>query len=111
MYKVSKDQLPFIGASYDFVGRDQDSVNISFFLVEAQLGQGPRLHKHDYDEVVYVIAGRSKWVVNELEIEAKPGDVLVLKAGEPHKFAAVGNEMLQQIDIHLNATFETTWLE
>ncbi len=109
---VHQSQLPFVGMSHEFVGAEHSSVDISFFLVTTtESGRSIRLHKHDYDEIVYVIAGRSKWTVGDDEREASAGDVLIVKAGEPHKFMNVGEETLRQIDIHLNPTFETTWLE
>jgi mannose-6-phosphate isomerase-like protein (cupin superfamily) len=67
--------------------------------------RGPWLHKHDYDEIVYVIAGRSRWTVGNEVREAGAGDVLVVRAGEPHKFVSIGEGTLRQIDIHLNPTF------
>jgi quercetin dioxygenase-like cupin family protein len=97
--------------SREFVGMNHGGVGISFFLVIGEPGRGPRLHKHDYDEVVYVIEGRSKWRVGEQEREAAAGDVVIVRAGEPHKFINSGDGPLRQIDIHLNPTFETTWLE
>jgi quercetin dioxygenase-like cupin family protein len=109
---LHQSQLPFVGMSHEFVGAEHSRVGISFFLVTTtELGRSIRLHKHDYDEIVYVIAGRSKWTVGNEEREASAGDVLIVKAGEPHKFMNVGEETLRQIDIHLNPTFETTWLE
>jgi quercetin dioxygenase-like cupin family protein len=109
---VQQFRLPFVGMSHEFIGADHSRVDISFFLVTtAEPGRGARLHKHDYDEIVYVISGRSKWTVNGVEHEAAAGDVLIVKAGEPHKFMNVGDETLRQIDIHLHPTFETTWLE
>jgi quercetin dioxygenase-like cupin family protein len=111
MYAINQSQLPFVGMSYEFIGLDHGGVGISFFLVTGEPGRGPRLHKHDYDEVVYVIEGRSKWTVGGQEREATAGDVLVVRAGEPHKFINSGDGPLRQIDIHLNPAFETTWLE
>lgn len=90
---------------------DHGSVGISFFVVIGEPGLGTRLHKHDYDEVVYVMEGRSKWRVGDEEREASAGDVLIVRAGEPHKFVNCGDGPLRQLDIHLNPTFETTWLE
>jgi mannose-6-phosphate isomerase-like protein (cupin superfamily) len=80
-------------------------------LVIGEPGRGPRLHKHDYDEIVYVIEGRSKWTVGDQERDATAGDVLIVRAGVPHKFVDTGDGPLRQIDIHLNAAFETVWLE
>jgi mannose-6-phosphate isomerase-like protein (cupin superfamily) len=112
MELVHQSQLPFVGMSHEFVGAEHSQVGISFFLVTTtEAGRGTRLHKHDYDEIVYVIAGRSKWIVANEEREATAGDLLIVKAGEPHKFMNEGDEALRQIDIHLNATFETVWLE
>jgi quercetin dioxygenase-like cupin family protein len=83
---INQSQLPFVGMSHEFVGMDHGGVGISFFLVIGEPGRGPRLHKHDYDEVVYVIEGRSKWTVGGQERDATAGDVLIVRAGVPHKF-------------------------
>jgi mannose-6-phosphate isomerase-like protein (cupin superfamily) len=111
MYSINQSQLPFVGMSHEFVGMNHGGVGISFFLVIGEPGRGPRLHKHDYDEVVYIIEGRSKWAVGGEERYATAGDVLVVRAGEPHKFVDCGDGPLRQIDIHLNPAFETVWLE
>lgn len=66
---IHESQFPFVGMSHEFIGADHSRVNLSLFLVTtAEPGRGTRLHKHDYDEVVYVIAGPSKWTVKN----AKP---------------------------------------
>jgi len=111
MYIVNQSQLPFVGMSHEFVGMDHGGVGISFFVVIGKRGQGPRLHRHDYDEIVYVIEGRSKWTVGDQEREASAGDILIVRAREPHKFINSGDGPLRQLDIHLNPTFETVWLE
>jgi quercetin dioxygenase-like cupin family protein len=90
---------------------DHGGVGISFFVVVGEPGRGTQLHKHDYDEVVYVVEGRSKWTIGDQEREASAGDILIIRAGEPHKFINSGDGRLRQLDLHLNPTFETTWLE
>lgn len=79
------------------------------FVVMAEIGRGPRLHRHRYDELVYVIEGRSRWTVDGREFDAGPGDILVVRAGEKHRFVSL--TPLRQIDIHLNPTFEQEDLE
>ena len=111
MLAIHQSQLPFVGMSHEFVGMDHGGVGLSLFLVIGEPGRGPRLHKHDYDEIVYIIEGRSKWKVGDEEREATAGDVLLVRAGEAHKFVNSGDGPLRQFDIHLNPTFETTWLE
>jgi quercetin dioxygenase-like cupin family protein len=66
---------------------------------------------NDYDEIVYVIAGRSNWIVGDEQREAGAGDVRVVRAGEPHKFVCANDDPARQIDIHLSGMFETMWLE
>jgi quercetin dioxygenase-like cupin family protein len=111
MKVIHQSQLPFVGLSHEFVGAEHGQVGISFFLVNGEPGRGPRLHKHNYDEIVYVIAGQSKWIVGDKELDAVAGDVLIVKAGEPHKFICSEVSPARQIDIHLNPAFETEWLE
>ena len=109
MQAIHQADLPYVGSSYEFVGAEHDGLGVSMFVVVAEAGRGPVLHRHRYDEVVYVIEGRSRWTVDGRELEAGPGDILVVRAGEKHKFAAV--EPLRQIDIHLSPTFEQENLE
>jgi quercetin dioxygenase-like cupin family protein len=108
MEAMHQTQLPFVGSSFEFVGA-RHGVGVSMFVVTAEAGRGPVLHRHQYDEVVYVIEGRSKWTVDGQEREAAPGDILVVHAGEKHKFVAL--TPLRQIDVHMNATFEQENLE
>ncbi len=93
MHAVRKTDLPLIGSSYNFVGADHENVAISMFLVEAQPGRGAPLHMHEYDEIVFVQEGRSRFVVGH-EVrearEASAGDILVVKARTPHGFINIG---------------------
>lgn len=108
MEAMHQTQLPFVGSSFEFVGA-KHGVEVSMFVVTAEAGRGPVLHRHRYDEVVYVVEGRSLWTVDGMEREAGPGDILVVHAGETHKFVAL--TVLRQIDVHMNATFEQENLE
>jgi mannose-6-phosphate isomerase-like protein (cupin superfamily) len=111
MYVVNQSRLPFVGMSHEFVGSDHGGVGISFFLVVGDRGRGTRLRKHNYDEVVYVMEGRSKWTVGDQVREASAGDVVIVRAGEPTQIHKQWRRPLRQFDIHLNPTFETIWLE
>ena len=111
MDAIHQSDLPLVSMSYEFVGAHHGQTAISFFLVNGEPGRGTRLHKHDYDEVVYVIEGNSTWTVGQVVRQARAGDILIVRAGEPHKFINSGTGVLRQIDIHLHPTFATTWLE
>lgn len=112
MHMVHKSDLPLVGMSHEFVGKDQGQTGISFFLVSTtEPGKRVRLHRHDYDEVVHIIEGQSTWTINGQRVIATAGDTIVVHAGESHGFVNSGQGQLRQIDIHLHPAFETTWLE
>lgn len=105
MYRVRQHDLPFHGISHDFIGAENGDVNICAYLLNAPPGRGPRAHRHPYDEVQFVRAGRALYNVNGEEFEAGPGDILVIKAGEVHSFKCIGEEPLVQVDVHLSSRF------
>ncbi len=105
MYRVRQQDLPFAGSSHQFVGADQGDVGISVFLLSAEPGKGPGPHRHPYDEVQFIRAGRGIWSVNGETFEAGAGDILVIKAGEIHGFTCIGDAPLVQLDVHLSPRF------
>lgn len=105
MYATRKTDLPLIGSSYNFVGADHENVGVSIYLLEAQPGRGAPLHLHEYDEIVLVQEGRSRFVVGDETREAVAGDVLVIKAHTPHGFVNIGKQVLKQVDIHVSPRF------
>lgn len=41
MYAIHQSQLPFVGMSREFEGKDHGNVGISFFVVIGEPGEGP----------------------------------------------------------------------
>ena len=74
--------------------------HVSFFLVNNQPGAGPDLHKHPYSETWIVRSGRARFTADGQELEAGPGDIIVVGAETPHKFKNIGEERLDIICIH-----------
>jgi mannose-6-phosphate isomerase-like protein (cupin superfamily) len=111
MHAVRKTDLPLIGSSYNFVGADHENVAVSVYLLEAQPGRGAPLHMHEYDEIVLVQEGRSRFVAGDEIREAVAGDILVVKAHTPHGFVNIGDQVLKQVDIHVSPRFRQQNLE
>jgi mannose-6-phosphate isomerase-like protein (cupin superfamily) len=84
---------------------------VSFIVVEAPPGDGPRLHRHPYEEVFVVQEGSATCTAGDEIVEAHGGQVVVVPAGVPHKFVNTGAGRLRQIDIHASERFVTEWLE
>jgi mannose-6-phosphate isomerase-like protein (cupin superfamily) len=80
-------------------------VAVSIFLVEAKAGRGAPLHCHDYDEVILIQEGSSRFVAGEELRDTSPGEIVVVKAGTPHGFVNIGPGILKQIDIHVSPQF------
>jgi quercetin dioxygenase-like cupin family protein len=110
MYVVTRDALPLGEVSREFVGSDHGGVDLCILLVDTPPGTGPALHRHPYDEVVIVQEGVARWTVGAEQRDAHAGDILVVRAGEPHAFVNVGDGPLRQVDVHASGTFVTEWL-
>jgi mannose-6-phosphate isomerase-like protein (cupin superfamily) len=97
--------------AYEFEGHHYGDTNVSFILIDAPPGSGPKLHKHPYEEVFVVQEGSVTFTAGDDVIEASGGQVVVVPAGVPHKFVNSGTGRLRQIDIHASERFITEWLE
>lgn len=102
---LSKERLPRIGSSWNFAGAEHGGVAISFYLVEAQPGKGAPLHCHEYDEVIFIEEGLSRFVAGDEVQEAGAGSIIPVKAGVPHGFVNAGTGILRQVDIHASTRF------
>ncbi len=107
---LSTDQLPTDVISRDFVGEDHGGVGACVLFVEAKPGDGPRLHRHPYVEILIVLEGIATFDDGAATRELTAGELAVVDAGQPHAFVNSGDELLRQIDIHLSPRFITEWL-
>lgn len=85
-------------------------VTVLFYATE-EVGVGPRLHVHPYDEVFVVREGHALFTIGEEVIEAGPGDVLMGPAEVPHKYHNLGPGRLETTDIHLSPRWIQTDLD
>ena len=97
--------------SYGFEGHHHGDAGVSFIVVDAPPGSGPKLHKHPYEEVFVIQEGTATFTAGDDVIEARGGQVVVVPAGVPHKFVNSGAGRLRQVDIHASERFITQWLE
>ena len=104
------DELPKDVISRDFVGDDHGGVGACVLFVDAGPGQGPRLHRHPYAEILIVLEGTSTFDDGESKREVGAGSMVVVDAGQAHRFVNNGPGVLRQIDIHLSQRFITEWL-
>ena len=73
-------------------------------------GHGPDLHTHPYPETFIIQAGRARFTIGDLEVEAEPGQILVAPAETPHAFKSIGTGVFRSVNIHRLERFITVWL-
>jgi mannose-6-phosphate isomerase-like protein (cupin superfamily) len=108
---IRTEDLPHDVITHDFVGERHGGVGACVLFVDAQPGQGPRLHRHAYVEILIVTEGVATFRDGNGTREVRAGEMAVVDAGQPHAFVNSGDGRLRQIDIHLSPHFITEWLE
>lgn len=106
--------MPMINASSLPTGNlkgEDHGTTISLILNHSEPGQGPRLHKHPYDETWVVIDGNLTFQAGDQQLEAGPGDIVIVPPQTPHKFTNDRPGRAKLVCIHANPTFVTEWLE
>lgn len=94
-----------------FQGKDIGTNATVLFYATEEIGKGPRLHVHPYDEIFIIRAGRARFTVGEEEIEVEAGQIVLGPAGVPHRFVNLTAGLLETTSIHLSDTWTQTDLE
>jgi mannose-6-phosphate isomerase-like protein (cupin superfamily) len=95
---------------YELLG-DDFGIPATVIVVDAEPGRGPRLHRHAYAELFFVIEGEATFRDGEHERVVRAGEIVIVPAEHPHAFVNSGHGRLRQIDVHLSPRFVTEWLE
>jgi len=107
---LKRNELPTDASSHEFVGEQHGGVGACVIFVDVAPGEGPRLHRHPYVEILIVIEGSATYDDGKAKRIVNAGEMAVVDAKQPHGFVNSGSGRLRQIDIHLNARFVTEWL-
>lgn len=93
------------------MGREFGGVGACVIIVDAAPGEGPRLHRHPYVELLIVLEGTATFTDGESKRVVRAGELAVVDANQPHGFVNSGTDRLRQVDVHLSPEFVTEWLE
>ena len=93
------------------IGKELGTEVTILFFSSDEVGAGPKLHKHPYDELFIVRQGRALFTVGDEKIEAEAGDILLGPAEVPHKFVNLGPGRLETTDVHMNPEWIQTDLD
>jgi quercetin dioxygenase-like cupin family protein len=84
---------------------------ISLIFDHSRPGEGPRLHRHPYDETWVVEEGDLTFQLGDELHQARAGDIVIAPPGVPHKFTNNGPRSVSLVCSHANPTMVTEWLE
>ncbi len=85
--------------------------SISLILDNSEPGQGPKLHKHPYDETWVVERGQLTFQLADELLDIGPGDIVIAPPDVPHKFTNQGPDRSRMVCIHAAPRMQTEWLE
>jgi mannose-6-phosphate isomerase-like protein (cupin superfamily) len=75
------------------------NVSVMFYTTD-EVGHGPPLHQHPYDEIFIVRQGRALFTVGKEQLEVAAGQIVFGPANIPHKFINLGPGRLETTDLH-----------
>ena len=78
---INKSDLAHSETSYEFEGHHYADTRVSFIVIDAPPGSGPKLHRPPYEEVFIVQEGSVTFTAGDDIIEASGGQVVVVPAG------------------------------
>jgi len=107
---VRQAELPKDVISRDFVGEQHGGVGACVIFVEAAPGEGPKLHRHPYVDLLIVIEGTATFDDGSSRREVTAGEMAIVDPHQAHGFINTGTGVLRQVDIHLSPRFITEWL-
>jgi mannose-6-phosphate isomerase-like protein (cupin superfamily) len=96
--------------SYVFTGEGHEAT-VCILVADLPPGDGPRLHRHPYEEVFVLHEGRARFTVDGRAVEAGVGQVVVVPAGVPHKFVNAGEGRLRITSVQPSPQRIGEWLE
>lgn len=83
--------------------------DISYFLVEAEPGKGPDLHRHPYSETWVILGGEATFDVDDVQFTATEGQTAVVPAGIWHGFKNTGASRLHIMCVHASPAIIQEW--
>lgn len=89
----------------------EHGANVSFFVVSFGHGQGPRKHRHPYDETFIVLDGEIQLTTDGTPRTVAGGTIVVIPKGTWHEFRVLSETAARMINAHPVAKMVTEWAE
>lgn len=87
----------------------EHGANLSFFLVHFLPGQGPKKHRHPYEETFILLDGEIEAIVDGQVKTIGSGKIVVIPAGTWHEFRNRSEKPLLMVNLHPVPKMITEW--
>jgi len=87
----------------------EHGANVSFFVVHFSQGEGPRKHRHPYEETFVILEGEIELLIDGMSQQAGGGKIAVIPAGAWHEFKVISEKPVNMINIHPTSKMVTEW--
>lgn len=77
------------------IGGEDGALTTSMHEIIIGKGGSTSMHRHDWEHQLFVEAGRGRLEAVDGKIALAPGDVVLVGAGEDHRFVQTGKEPLR----------------
>ncbi len=107
---IDRESLRLSATTSLFEGGPHD-VGLSIFFVDYAPGTVARLHVHPHPEVFVIESGEATFTIDDEEIRASAGQILIAPANRPHRFRRTGSVSFRSINVVPSGKMAFTWLE
>jgi quercetin dioxygenase-like cupin family protein len=96
-----KAKVYFPGGAYHrtVVSKEGEGIDISVNLARIEPGQTHEFHSHEQDEVVYILRGSGKYLLEDGEINYNAGDFCFMPRGALHKNVVMSEDGVDILSI------------
>jgi quercetin dioxygenase-like cupin family protein len=81
------------------LGEGLPSSELKCFDVQFHVGGRTRWHKHDADQLIVVVSGHGVVAAEDEELSVRPGDVVMVPAGELHWHGATDSTEMSHFTV------------
>lgn len=102
---TEKHRVTSADLGFDVLATTKRSQAATMVLEPGESTGGPDNAHEDADQWLYVIGGEAEVEIDGEDVEVKPGELLLIPAGETHEVRSVGEEPLRTLNVYSAPTF------
>jgi quercetin dioxygenase-like cupin family protein len=101
---------PANGSVATFQGGEHGA-DVSFFVVAMRSGEGPKRHRHAYEETFLLLEGEVRLVTDGTTRTLAGGSIAVIPAGMWHQFTVTSEQPARMVTVHPVPRIVTEWAD